>query len=263
MEYTAILVEREDAENIATITVNRPDKLNALNSTVLRELGAAFDELKADETVRAIIMTGAGQKAFIAGADIAELNAIPDPIHGAYHAHLGQELCFKIERLRQPVIMAINGYALGGGLELAMAGDIRIAAETARLGQPEINLGIIPGFGGTQRLPRLIGKGLAKLMIYTGDQVTAQEGLRIGLVDRVVPLALLNEEARKVAINLAKKAPLALAAAKAAINQGLEVDIDRGCDLEAAQFGLLFSTSDKVEGTKAFLEKRQANFTGH
>jgi enoyl-CoA hydratase/carnithine racemase len=262
MEYTTILVEREAAEKIAFITVNRPDKLNALNSTVLRELGAAFDELEADENVRAVVMTGAGQKAFIAGADIAELNGLPDPVQAAHHAHLGQALCFKIERLRQPVIMAINGYALGGGLELAMAGDIRIAAETARLGQPEINLGIIPGFGGTQRLPRLVGKGQAKLMIYGGDHITAQEGLRIGLVDRVVSLALLNEEARKLALSLAKKAPLALAAAKAAINQGLEVDLDRGCDLEAANFGLLFSTADKAEGTKAFLEKRPANFKG-
>jgi enoyl-CoA hydratase len=262
MEYTSILVEREAAEKIAFITVNRPDKLNALNSTVLRELGAAFEELGADENVRVIVMTGAGQKAFIAGADIAELNALPDPVRAAHHARLGQALCFKIERLRQPVIMAINGYALGGGLELAMAGDIRIAAETARLGQPEINLGIIPGFGGTQRLPRLVGKGLAKLMIYGGDHITAQEGLRIGLVDRVVSLALLNEEARKLALSLAKKAPLALAMAKAAINQGLEVDLDRGCDLEAANFGLLFSTADKAEGTKAFLEKRPANFKG-
>jgi enoyl-CoA hydratase len=218
--------------------------------------------LGADENVRVIVMTGAGQKAFIAGADIAELNALPDPVRAAHHARLGQALCFKIERLRQPVIMAINGYALGGGLELAMAGDIRIAAETARLGQPEINLGIIPGFGGTQRLPRLVGKGLAKLMIYGGDHITAQEGLRIGLVDRVVSLALLNEEARKLALSLAKKAPLALAMAKAAINQGLEVDLDRGCDLEAANFGLLFSTADKAEGTKAFLEKRPANFKG-
>jgi enoyl-CoA hydratase len=262
MEYTSILVEREAAEKIAFITVNRPDKLNALNSMVLQELGTAFDELEADENVRAIVMTGAGQKAFIAGADIAELNGLPDPVRAAHHARLGQALCFKIERLRQPVIMAINGYALGGGLELAMAGDIRIAAETARLGQPEINLGIIPGFGGTQRLPRLIGKGLAKLMIYGGDHITAQEGLRIGLVDRVVPLVLLNEEARKLAVSLAKKAPVALAAAKAAINQGSEVDLDRGCDLEAANFGLLFSTADKAEGTKAFLEKRPANFKG-
>ncbi len=262
MEYTSILVKREAAEKIAFITVNRPDKLNALNSTVLSELEAAFDELEADENVRAIVMTGAGQKAFIAGADISELDGLPGPVQAARHAHLGQALCFKIERLRQPVIMAINGYALGGGLELAMAGDIRIAAETARLGQPEINLGIIPGFGGTQRLPRLVGKGVAKLMIYGGDHISAQEGLRIGLVDRVVSLASLNEEARNLAVNLAKKAPVALAMAKTAINQGLEVDLDRGCDLEAASFGLLFSTADKAEGTKAFLEKRSANFKG-
>jgi enoyl-CoA hydratase len=262
MEYTAILVERDAAEKIAVVTVNRPEKLNALNLTVLKELNAAFDELEADPAVRAIVMTGAGARAFIAGADIAELNALPDPVHGANHGKLGQQLCFKIERLRQPVIMAINGYALGGGLELAMAGDIRIAAETARLGQPEINLGIIPGFGGTQRLPRLVGKGIAKLMIFGGDPIPAEEGLRIGLVDRVVPQAQLAEEARKLAVQLAKKAPLALAAAKTAINGGLETDLDRGCELEAAQFGLLFSTADKAEGTNAFLEKRPANFTG-
>lgn len=262
MEYTSILVERAAAEKIAVVTVNRPEKLNALNLAVLKELNAAFDELEADREVRAIVMTGAGEKAFIAGADIAELNSLPDPVHGAYHGKLGQQLCFKIERLRQPVIMAINGYALGGGLELAMAGDIRLAADTARLGQPEINLGIIPGFGGTQRLPRLVGKGLAKLMIFGGDPITAEEGLRVGLVDRVVPQAQLAEEARKLAVKLAGKAPLALAAAKAAINGGLETDLDRGCDLEAAQFGLLFSTADKAEGTQAFLEKRPANFTG-
>jgi enoyl-CoA hydratase len=262
MEYTSILVEREAAEKIAVVTVNRPDKLNALNLAVLKELGAAFDELEADREVRAIVMTGAGSKAFIAGADISELNALPGPVRGAAHGHLGQQLCFKIERLRQPVIMAINGYALGGGLELAMAGDIRIASETARLGQPEINLGIIPGFGGTQRLPRLVGKGFAKLMIFGGDPITAEEGFRIGLVDRVVPQEQLAGEARKLAVALAKKAPLALAAAKSAINGGLETDLDRGCDLEAAQFGLLFSTADKAEGTKAFLEKRPANFTG-
>ena len=262
MEYTSILVEREAAEKIAVVTINRPDKLNALNLAVLRELGAAFDELESDREVRAIVMTGAGSKAFIAGADISELNALPGPVQGASHGHLGQQLCFKLERLRQPVIMAINGYALGGGLELAMAGDIRIASETARLGQPEINLGIIPGFGGTQRLPRLVGKGFAKLMIFGGDLITAEEGFRIGLVDRVVPQEQLAGEARKLAVALAKKAPLALAAAKAAINGGLETDLDRGCDLEAAQFGLLFSTADKAEGTKAFLEKRPANFTG-
>ncbi len=262
MAYTTILVEREIEEKLAFVTVNRPDKLNALNSTVMHELGAAFDELEADPDVRVIVMTGAGEKSFIAGADIAELNGLPDPVQAAHHGRLGQSLAFKIERLGKPVIMAINGFALGGGLELAMAGDIRIASENARLGQPEINLGIIPGFGGTQRLPRLVGRGMAKLLIMGGDHITAQEAYRIGLVDKVVSLSLLHEEARLLARNLASKPPIALAMAKAAINDGMEVDLDRGCGIEAANFGLLFSTEDRLEGTKAFLEKRKATFKG-
>lgn len=262
MAYTTILVEREAAERIAFVTVNRPDKLNALNLTVLTELGAAFDELEADPEILAVVMTGAGQKAFVAGADIAELNALPDPVLAARHARLGQGLAFKIERLTKPVVMAINGYALGGGLELAMAGDIRIASVNARLGQPEINLGIIPGFGGTQRLPRLVGRGMAKLMIMGGEPITAQEALRIGLVEKVVELGVLHEEARLLARNLAAKPPIALAMAKAAINEGLETDMDRGCSIEALNFGLLFNTEDRAEGTKAFLEKRKAEFKG-
>ncbi|HEX2913267.1 MAG TPA: enoyl-CoA hydratase-related protein [Chloroflexia bacterium] len=262
MAYTAILLEREAEGQIAVITVNRPDKLNALNLTVLQELSAAFDELAADETVRAVVLTGAGERAFVAGADIAELNGVPDPAHAASHARLGQAVAFKIERLPKPVIVAINGFALGGGLELAMAGDIRIAAESARVGQPEINLGIIPGFGGTQRLPRLVGRGMAKLLIYEGGHITAQEAYRIGLVDKVVPLAQLQDEARSLARTLATKPPIALAMAKAAINEGVEVDLDRGCGIEAAYFGLLFSTEDRAEGTAAFLEKRKASFKG-
>ena len=262
MEYTTILVEREEADKIAFVTVNRPDKLNALNMKVMQELGAAFDELGADEKVRVIVVTGAGEKAFVAGADISELNAHSDPAHAAAHAKSGHALAFKIERVAKPVIMAINGFALGGGLELAMAGDIRIAAESARLGQPEINLGIIPGFGGTQRLPRLVGRGMAKLMIYGGDHITAQEAYRIGLVDKVVPLSLLHEEARLLARHLASKPPLALAMAKAAINDGIEVDLERGCAIEAANFGLLFSTEDRIEGTSAFLQKRKPEFKG-
>jgi enoyl-CoA hydratase len=262
MDYTTILVERDQTAPIATVTVNRPDKLNALNSTVLHELSAAFAELEADENVRAIIMTGAGEKSFIAGADIAELNALPDPIKAAEHARFGQSLTFQIERLPKPVIMAINGFALGGGLEIAMAGDIRIASENARLGQPEINLGIIPGFGGTQRLPRLVGRGLAKLMIMGGEHITAQEALRVGLVEVVVPLTLLNLEARRIAELLAGKPPVALKLAKAAINEGVEVDIDRGCGIEAGYFGLLYTTEDRAEGTAAFLEKRKAQWKG-
>lgn len=262
MEYTTILVEREEAQKIASVTINRPDKLNALNMKVMQELGAAFDELGADDNVRVIIVTGAGEKAFVAGADISELNAHGDPAHATAHAKFGHALAFKVERVAKPVIMAINGFALGGGLELAMAGDIRIAAESARLGQPEINLGLIPGFGGTQRLPRLVGRGMAKLMIYGGDHITAQEAYRIGLVDKVVPLSLLHEEARLLARHLASKPPVALAMAKAAINDGVEVDIERGCAIEAANFGLLFSTEDRIEGTSAFLQKRKPEFKG-
>ncbi len=262
MDYTTILVEREAEGKIAVVTVNRPEKLNALNMTVLQELKAAFAELDTDEQVRVVIMTGAGEKAFVAGADISELNALPDPAHAASHARLGQALAFQIERLTKPVIMAINGFALGGGLELAMAGDIRIAAETARVGQPEINLGIIPGFGGTQRLPRLVGRGMAKLLILEGGPITAQEAWRIGLVEKVVPLAELLGEARKLAATLVSKPPIAVTLAKLSVNEGMEVDLDRGCGIEAANFGLLFSTEDRAEGTSAFLEKRKANFKG-
>lgn len=262
MEYTTILVERDELEPIATVTVNRPEKLNPLNSTVLSELRAAFSELEADDKVRVIIMTGMGDKSFIAGADITELNALPDPIKASEHAKLGQALCFQIERLSKPVIMAINGFALGGGLEIAMAGDFRIASENAQLGQPEIDLGIIPGFGGTQRLPRLVGRGMAKAMIMGGQRLTAAEALRIGLVERVVPLTLLNQEARLAAKLLASKPPIALKLAKAAINEGMEVDLDRGCSIEANYFGLLFTTEDRVEGTSAFLQKRKAEFKG-
>jgi enoyl-CoA hydratase len=260
MEYTALKLEK--ADGVATVTVNRPEKLNALNYAVLGELKAAFEELAADDTVRVVIMTGAGERAFIAGADISELNAIEGPVTAAKHARLGQEVAARIEKLPKPVIMAINGFALGGGCELAMAGDIRIAADSAKLGQPEINLGIIPGFGGSQRLPRLVGRGMAKLLILSGEHITAQEAHRIGLVDKVVPAASLMEETRKLATTLAGKPPIALAYAKAAIDEGLEVDLDRGCGIEASYFGILFDTEDRTEGTAAFLEKRKATFKG-
>jgi len=262
VSYETILVERDEAEKIATVTVNRPDKLNALSSVVLRELVEAFDELEKDPNVRAVIMTGAGSKAFIAGADISELNKLPSAADAAKHARLGQSVTFKIERLNKPVIMAINGFALGGGLELAMAGDIRIAADTAQVGQPEIDLGIFPGFGGSQRLPRLVGPGMAKIMIYGGKRINAQEALRIGLVDVVVPADSLLNEARNMAKLFASKPPIALSLAKAAINEGLEMDLDRACGLEADKFGIVCATEDKAEGTAAFLEKRKAEFKG-
>lgn len=260
MDYQNIVVTRE--ENTAIVTFNRPKVLNALSHDTMVELSAAIDELGADPGVRCIILTGAGEKAFVAGADINELRAIPSAADGAEFAAAGQAILFKIENLSKPVIAAINGYALGGGCELAMACDIRIAADTARLGQPEINLGIIPGYGGTQRLPRLVGKGRAKLLILSGDMVSAQEALRIGLVDMVVPAAELLDKAKELARKIASKGPLAVAYAKSCVNVGAEVDLVTGCAYEASQFGLACATEDRAEGTTAFLEKRPARFQG-
>jgi enoyl-CoA hydratase len=249
-------------ENMAVVTFNRPKVLNALNHDTMVELSAAIDELGSDPKVRCIILTGAGEKAFVAGADINELRAIPSAAHGAEFAAWGQAILFKMENLSKPVIAAINGYALGGGCELAMACDIRIAADTARLGQPEINLGIIPGYGGTQRLPRLVGKGRAKWLIFSGDMISAQEALRIGLVDMIVPAAELMDKARELARKIASKGPLAVAYAKSCINVGAEVDLVTACAYEASQFGLACGTEDRAEGTAAFLEKRPAQFQG-
>ncbi|OQY25471.1 MAG: hypothetical protein B6I34_02060 [Anaerolineaceae bacterium 4572_32.1] len=260
MTFENILVERQD--NYALIILNRPRALNALNQALMAELDAAIDELAADESVRAIVLTGAGEKAFAAGADISEFNSIPSASVAAEFSLRGQAILIKIERLPKPVIAAINGFALGGGCELIMACDIRLAADTARLGQPEINLGIIPGYGGTQRLTRLVGKGAAKLLCLSGDHITAQEALRIGLVDKVVPAADLLDEAKALAVKLAGKAPVAAAAIKQAINVGSEGTLADGLVFEAAQFGLVFDTQDRVEGVNAFLKKRKATWQG-
>jgi len=260
MQYSNILVTRE--ENIAIVTFNRPKALNALSHATMEELSAAIDELGNDKTVRCIILTGAGEKAFVAGADINELRAIASAADGADFAARGQSILFKIENLDKPVIAAINGYALGGGCELAMACDIRIAADSAKLGQPEINLGIIPGYGGSQRLPRLVGKGRAKWLILSGDMISAREALHIGLVDFVVPAAELMDTAKKMARKIASKAPLALAWVKRCINVGAETDLVTGCAFEASQFGLVCGTEDRMEGTTAFLEKRPPQFKG-
>jgi len=260
MDYQNILVTRE--ENVAIVTFNRPRVLNALSHATVAELAAAMDELGADPNVRCVILTGAGDKAFVAGADINELRAIGSATSGADFAAWGQDILFKIENLLKPVICAINGYALGGGCELAMACDIRMAADSAILGQPEINLGVIPGYGGTQRLPRLVGKGQAKLLVLSGDRISAQEALRIGLVDMVVPAAELMDKARELARKLAGKAPLAVACAKKCINVGAEIDLVTACAYEASQFGLTCASQDRVEGTTAFLEKRPAHFQG-
>jgi enoyl-CoA hydratase len=258
--YENILVERQ--ENYAIITFNRPKVLNALNQSLLAELAAAIDELADDDDVRAVVLTGAGDRAFAAGADIGEFNDLSSASIAAGFAQRGQALTNKIERLSKPVIAAINGFALGGGCELAMACDIRVAADTARLGQPEINLGIIPGYGGTQRLARLVGKGAAKLLCLSGDPLTADEALRIGLVDKVTPAADLLAEAKALAAKLAGKAPVAVAAIKQAINVGAEGTLADGLAFEAAQFGLTFDTEDRVEGVNAFLEKRPPTWRG-
>jgi enoyl-CoA hydratase len=260
MAYKYLLIDRED--NIAVLTINRPDKYNALNDDVVAEIGAALDELASEDNVRAIVITGAGEKAFISGADIGMLQELKSSSEAVANSRRGQAMTLQIESLRKPVIAALNGYALGGGLELAMACDIRIAADTARMGQPEIGLGLNPGYGGTQRLPRLVGKGMAKLLILTGDMIDAQEALRIGLVERVVPLAELLSEAKALAKKLAAKPPLTLAACKEAVNLGLEVDLERGLSIESMEFGVLAMTEDYQEGTSAFLEKREPVFKG-
>jgi enoyl-CoA hydratase len=260
MAYENVILERE--EEIAILTVNRAKVLNALNAATLDDIEAAVREVQGDAGIRALVVTGAGDRAFVAGADINQINALPSPSAGVEMSGRGQEVFFAVERLDKPVIAAINGFALGGGCELAMACDIRIAAETARLGQPEINLGVIPGYSGTQRLPRLVGKGAAKLIIYSGDMITAEEALRIGLVDKVVPADELMPAAKALAKQFAEKPPIALAVAKRSIDLGMEVDLERGCAIEAMNFGIACSTEDKAEGTSAFLEKRKPAFKG-
>jgi enoyl-CoA hydratase len=259
MTYDNIIVERDGA--VAVVTLNRPKVLNALNQRTLEELGHAIDELGAEDTVRAIVLTGAGEKAFVAGADINEL-ATQSPVSGRELARRGQALFSRIEQLGKPVIAAIGGFALGGGCELAMACTFRVAADTARLGQPEVNLGLIPGYGGSQRLLRLVGKDRAMDLILTGRMIEAEEALRIGLVTRVVPAASLLQEARLFAQELASKAPLAVRYAMQAIERGSEMPFDEACEFEATLFGLVASTEDMREGTQAFLEKRKPAFKG-
>jgi enoyl-CoA hydratase len=251
----------EHADSVALLTVNRPKVLNALNTATLDELRRVILALKHDEAVRCVIVTGAGEKSFIAGADINEL-AVQTPTAGRDLAMRGQHVLDLIENMGKPVIAAINGYALGGGCELAMACTIRIAADTARIGQPEINLGIIPGYAGTQRLARLVGRGRALEILLTGDQITAQEAHRIGLVNRVVPAARLLEEARGLASVLASKAPVAVRYIIDAVNKGLQMSFSEAQVHEATLFGLVASTEDMREGTRAFLDKRKAEFKG-
>jgi enoyl-CoA hydratase len=258
--YETIFEERDGP--VALVTLNRPAVLNALNISMVRELGTALGAIEADPSVRAAILTGTGERAFAAGADIAELNALPNAVAGAALARTGQRLTVQIARMRTPVIAAVNGFALGGGCELAMACDIRIASDRAKFGQPEVNLGLIPGYGGSQRTARLAGRGMAMLLCLTGEMIDAAEALRIGLVERVVPAADLLGEARRVAAVIAAKSPLAVAAAKRAIDDGAGLVLAAALEIEALHFGSLIGTHDFTEGTKAFLEKRPPVFTG-
>jgi enoyl-CoA hydratase len=249
-----------DIENhVALVTINRPEKLNALNAALKRELSDLFENLKTNENVYVVILTGAGEKSFVAGTDIGELLQL-DEISGKEFAKGGQDIFSSVENLGKPVIAAVNGFALGGGCELALACTIRIAAENARFGQPEVNLGIIPGYGGTQRLPRLVGKGVAYEMILTGNHIDANEALRIGLVNKVVPRENLIDEAKSLAAIIAKKGQIAVRYALQAVHMNDETKLSEGLELEATLFGSCAATEDSKEGVKAFLEKRKPDF---
>jgi len=259
MGYENLLYEVK--EQIARITVNRPNVLNALNRKTVEELGECFDAARRDDSVRVLIITGAGEKAFVAGADINEL-AKRTAIDGKDFALFGQEIFHRLETMGKPSIAAINGFALGGGCELALSCTIRIASRNAKIGQPEVKLGILPGYGGTQRLPRLCGKGVAHEMILSGEMITAEEALRMGLVNRVVELAELLPAAESIAKKIIANAPLAVKYAMEAVERGMEMPQEEGLFLEAALFGLCCATEDMREGTRAFLEKRPAKFQG-
>jgi enoyl-CoA hydratase len=256
---TSLLFELSDG--IARITLNRPDKLNALNATVIAELGDAVTRVETDAAVRAVILTGAGPKAFVAGADISEL-AEQTPLVGKARSTQGQLVFRRLERCGKPVIAAVNGFALGGGCELAMACHIRLASENAKFGQPEVKLGIAPGYGGTARLPRLVGRGRALELLLTGTMIDAAEAYRIGLVNRVVPADRLLDEAEALARAILENGPLAIRACLETVDAGLDSSLDQALLLESDQFGLLSASSDIREGTRAFLEKRKPTFEG-
>jgi enoyl-CoA hydratase len=259
MTFSNLLFEKKDS--VAYVTVNRPQVLNALNMATMEELRVAFHGIKNDPSTRVVILTGAGEKAFIAGADIGEL-AKQDPVLGKQYTQRGQSVLNLMENLGKPVIACINGFALGGGCEIAMACTLRLASETAKLGQPEVKLGIIPGYGGTQRLARLVGKGRAMQLVLTGEMISAEEAYRIGLVNQVTAPANLIPRAQELASKIISNAPLAVQYALDAINRGMETSLSEGLYLEATLFGVCCATQDKKEGTAAFLEKREARFTG-
>lgn len=256
MDYKNLIVTKENG--VAVLKINRPQALNALNTETILELEQAIEDLNRDDSVRVVVITGEG-KAFVAGADITEMREM-DSLQARRFAQTGQRVLAKIENMEKPVIAAINGYALGGGCELALACDIRIASEKAKLGQPEVGLGVIPGFAGTQRFARLCGIGVAKEMIFTGDMVDPQTAKDIGLVNRVVSEENLLNEAMTVAKKIASKGPLAVKLAKTVINRGLDTNFQTGASYEAEAFGVCFSTSEPKEGMTAFLEKRPPNW---
>ncbi|HOK07914.1 MAG TPA: enoyl-CoA hydratase-related protein [Syntrophales bacterium] len=260
MEYQDIIVTREGA--VATIAVNRPAVLNAIRYETMVEIQDVLDGVAKDDAVRVVVLTGAGDKAFVAGGDISIMAKGSGYLDVLHTLPAGQQITWNIEHFPKPVIARINGIALGGGTELALCCDIRVAADTAVMGLPEINLGIIPGYGGTQRLPRIVGAGMAKRLILTGEHISAQEAYRIGLVDMVVPKAELDEAVAKLAARIASKGPIALAMAKEAVNMGLQADLRTGLSIEARCFCLCFGSEDRIEGMKAFLEKRKPEFKG-
>ncbi|MDL2718819.1 MAG: enoyl-CoA hydratase-related protein, partial [Acidobacteriota bacterium] len=255
------VVLTETADRIFTITINRPDKLNALNPEVMDALAAAFEKARQDDAVGGVILTGAGEKAFVAGADIRVFTTLT-PAGARAFAKKGQALFDRIENLGKPVVAAVNGFALGGGCELAMACTLRVASKTAKLGQPEVNLGVMPGYGGSQRLPRLVGKGRAFEILLTGDPITAEEAFRIGLVNRVVEPGELLATSRAILAKILSRAPMAVGCVLDAVNRGLDMPFGAAEDYEATLFGLCVSTEDMKEGVAAFLEKRPAKFAG-
>lgn len=257
-EDKVVLIETDG--HVATVTINRPDKLNALNAYVRSEFVAAFDALGANDDVRVVIVTGAGEKSFVAGADIGEFEG-RSPVD-QFRVMKSFGIVDVVDAFPKPVIAAINGFCLGGGCELAMGCDIRIASDKAKLGQPEVNLGILPGAGGSQRLPRLVGLGTAYKMLFSGEMVRADEALRIGLVDEVVPADQLTDRTRALAATIASKSPVALQLIKEAVRAAVRMPLDEGLRLETTLFGLAFSSEDKVEGVRAFLDKREPKFTG-
>ena len=260
MEYKDIKLKKDGA--VATITIDRPEVLNAIRYETMLEIQDALEDISADDNIRVVVLTGGGDKAFVAGGDITIMAKGSGFIDVMHTLPAGQQITWNIEHFRKPVIARINGIALGGGTELALCCDIRIAADTAIMGVPEINLGIIPGYGGTQRLPRIVGAGMAKKMILTGEHINAQEAYRIGLVDILVPKAELDDATAKLCKKIATKSPVALAMGKEAVNMGLQADLRTGLSIEARCFCMCFGSEDRVEGMNAFMQKRKPEFKG-